>query len=105
MHRRHRPSSQARERWPFADPSPPMGGLRRAYFSRQSRSIRPTPRRFSPAAPSARRSRRGFLRAPIDDLSVFQPKPSPPPPAYRSEEHTSELQSRFGISDAVFFLK
>src|ERR1043166_10274503 len=33
------------------------------------------------------------------------PPRGPSPPACRSEEHTSELQSRFGISYAVFCLK
>src|ERR1043166_10252531 len=52
------------------------------------------------ALPICRSPERQGLRAPFPP-----PKPPHPTPIHRSEEHTSELKSRFGISYAVFSLK
>src|SRR3546814_9176565 len=52
------------------------------------------------AAPPCSRS-----RAPADAGRRSRRRPAPAPPAGRSEEHTSELQSLMRISYAVFCLK
>src|ERR1043166_10140053 len=44
----------------------------------------------------------GLVRAPRHKRLPGLPFIAPTPPDARSEEHTSELQSRFGISYAVF---
>src|ERR1043166_5508177 len=76
------------------------------------------PKRSFTSAPSPNPSEKYQPQYPSADADIAAPthqtpsckRPSPPAPlpghvSDRSEEHTSELQSRFGISYAVFCLK
>src|SRR3546814_7313906 len=72
------------------------------HYTTLFRSPGPRP----PGPPGRPKSRRG-PRGPRSPKSL-RPRRSPPPPSppvYRSEEHTSELQSLMRISYAVFCLK
>src|SRR3546814_9100546 len=86
----------------------PVAGVRRASGHRAARSLLGIWQGRRPQEDSATRDgarSRAALRRPRGRLEAARRVRRHRPRAFRSEEHTSELQSRMPNSYAVFFLK